>query len=93
MGGSVSCEAAPRGPSGSRRPAAGGLLSQDEAPNAQQFSGNVDIAMVPGLSHVEDPAGLAAVFNPFIECLAELQTAPVGRALWLWVGASERMRV
>lgn len=53
-------------------PAAGGLLSQDEAHNAQQFSGNVDIAMVPGLSDVEDPGGLAAVFNPFIECLAEL---------------------
>jgi hypothetical protein len=31
--------------------------------------------MAPGLSHalhVEDPAGLAAVFNPFIECVAEL---------------------
>ncbi len=56
-------------------PAAGGLLSQDEAHNAQQFHGNVDGAMVPGLSHalhVEDPAGLAAVFNPFIECLTEL---------------------
>jgi hypothetical protein len=32
-------------------PAAGGLLWQDEAHNAQQFHGNVDVAMVPGLSH------------------------------------------
>jgi magnesium chelatase accessory protein len=54
-------------------PAAGGLLTEEEARGARQMRQDVEVAVVPGVSHalhVQDPAAVAAVINPFIEALA-----------------------
>jgi pimeloyl-ACP methyl ester carboxylesterase len=54
-------------------PAAGGLLTEEEAREARQMRQDVEVAVVPGVSHalhVQDPAAVAAVINPFIEALA-----------------------
>jgi magnesium chelatase accessory protein len=60
-------------------PAAGGLLTGDQARRAQQARGNVHVAAIAGRSHalhVEDPAAVAAVINPFIERLLARQATP-----------------
>lgn len=54
-------------------PAAGGLLTEQEARGAQQIHQDVEVAVVAGVPHglhVHDPAAVAAVINPFIEALA-----------------------
>ena len=54
-------------------PAAGGLLTEQEAQAARQLRQDVEVALVPGVPHglhVQDPAAVAAVINPFIKGLA-----------------------
>jgi pimeloyl-ACP methyl ester carboxylesterase len=54
-------------------PAAGGLLTEAEAQGARQMRQDVEVAVIPGVSHglhVQDPAAVAVVINPFIEALA-----------------------
>ena len=53
-------------------PAAGGLLSASEARHAQALRQDVDVAILPGVSHglhLQDPAALAAVINRFVQPL------------------------
>ena len=57
-------------------PAAGGLLSAREAQQAQELRQGVETVIIPGVSHglhLQDPAGVAAVINPFIEPLIARQ--------------------